>query len=149
MKWHHVGIQVQNMEESIRFYKNCFDFSVEQLLELEGERVVFLKSEEIIVELVEPEEKEPTLDTKTIHFSWQVSDLSNWMEQLAISNLLPIEGPLVLNNGWSIVFYQGPNQEIIELIECKKKPTKFSGSSIVQFHAHIFSCIRSKNAIIL
>lgn len=121
MKWHHVGIHVQKMEESIRFYKECFDFSVEQSMELEGERIVFLQRDDIVVELVELEEKETTPETKTIHFSWQVSDLSKWMEQLATSNLYPVEGPLVLNNGWTTVFYQGPNQEVIELIKCKQK----------------------------
>ncbi|WP_411388023.1 VOC family protein [Rossellomorea vietnamensis] len=30
---------------------------------------------------------------------------------------MPVEGPLLLENGWKVAFFFGPDGEIIELIE--------------------------------
>ncbi|MBP2242747.1 lactoylglutathione lyase [Cytobacillus eiseniae] len=113
MKWHHAGIQVQNLLDSIAFYENVFDFSIEQFLSLPGEKIVFLKKGEIRIELIESGEA----PVATNHIAWQVTDVGKWQEELGRKDIFPTEGPLKMSNGWEAVFYTGPNQEIIELIQ--------------------------------
>lgn len=116
MKWHHVGIQVQDLEKSEKFYEEVFGFSIEQRFELVGEKITFLKRDSIRIELIQSEEKEEFY-TDNIHISWEVNDLSDWIIQLQRNGIILAEGPIKLKNGWQAVFFEGPNQELIELIE--------------------------------
>ncbi|MBS4190470.1 VOC family protein [Bacillus sp. FJAT-49705] len=115
MKWHHAGIQVRNLEDSIQFYKRMFDFTIEQYLTLPGEKIAFLKKEDIRIELIESEES--LVAFSSIHISWQVEELEIWMKKLKSKGLYPSEGPIKLENGWVAVFYDGLDNEIIELIQ--------------------------------
>ncbi|MEH7342301.1 VOC family protein [Bacillus sp. JJ1532] len=115
MKWHHAGIQVRNLEEAIEFYESVFEFKIEQYLTLLGEKIAFLKREEIRIELIESEEKPSSLSS--IHLSWQVEDVEEWIWKLSVKGLKLAEGPYKLKNGWDIVFYEGLNDEVIELIQ--------------------------------
>lgn len=115
MKWHHAGIHVQKLDEAISFYKRVFQFKIEQCLILPGEKIVFLEKGDIKIELIESEEGFRSFGS--IHLSWQVEDVWDWIEKLRRYGCLPLEGPLDLGNGWTAVFFEGPNHEIIELIE--------------------------------
>ncbi|QED49405.1 VOC family protein [Cytobacillus dafuensis] len=115
MKWHHAGIQVRNLEDSIQFYKRMFDFTIEQYLTLPGEKIAFLKKEDIRIELIEAEES--LVPFSSIHISWQVEGLEIWMNKLRSKGLYPLEGPIKLENGWVTVFYEGLDHEVIELIQ--------------------------------
>jgi lactoylglutathione lyase len=115
MKWHHAGIQVQNLDESIQFYETVFGFQVEQYLMLPGEKIVFLKKGDIRIELIESEEF--LVSFSSIHISWQVEDIEYWMGTLRDKGLHPAEGPYKLKNGWVTIFYKGLNNEVIELLQ--------------------------------
>jgi lactoylglutathione lyase len=115
MKWHHVGIQVWKLEESIPFYKNNFGFEIDHTLLLHGEKIAFLIKDEIRIELVESEDS--PAPKSSVHFSWQVEDTEDLMKKLGEKGLNPIEGPYSLDNGWTVVYYNGPNNEMIEFIQ--------------------------------
>ncbi|MBY0123746.1 VOC family protein [Bacillus sp. S/N-304-OC-R1] len=118
MKWHHAGILVQNIDEAISFYEDIFEFKAEQCLTLPGEKIMFLKKGDVRIELIEPEEEFQRFSS--IHLSWQVKGVGDWIEKLEKYGYLPSEGPLELDNGWTTVFFEGPNQEVIELIEISR-----------------------------
>lgn len=116
MKWHHGGIEVGNLNNSIQFYESMFGLNIEQCLMLNGEKITFLKNEEIKIELIESEETSAL--SNSVHIAWQVDDIEGWMAKLRGKGLLPSEGPYKLKNGWIAVFYEGLDGEMIELVQC-------------------------------
>ncbi|KAB2334874.1 glyoxalase/bleomycin resistance/dioxygenase family protein [Cytobacillus depressus] len=115
MKWHHAGIQVRHLADAIQFYESMFDFKVEKYLTLPGEKIAFLKKEEVRIELIES--GEILVPSSSIHLSWGVEDLEVLKESLIEKGLNPSEGPYKLENGWITVFYEGLNNEVIEIIQ--------------------------------
>ncbi|KQL17500.1 VOC family protein [Cytobacillus solani] len=118
MKWHHAGILVSNLNDSIQFYKRMFGFSFEKYLTFQDEKIVFLRNGNVQIELIESEENPVRLHS--IHIAWQVEDIEGWNRKLKREGLYPSEGPYSIRNGWVTVFYEGPDREIIELIQVTK-----------------------------
>lgn len=118
MKWHHIGIYVRNLADSTKFYEDVFDFTFEQFLTFPGEKIAFLKKGEVRIELLESEEI--PVPCRSIHFAWQVESIEEWLKKLSAKGFNPSEGPYHLENGWVSVFYEGLDNEIIELIQVTK-----------------------------
>ncbi|UFT99161.1 VOC family protein [Radiobacillus kanasensis] len=115
MKVHHFGVEVVNLEKSIDFYQDFFDFKLEQKLYLEPETLVFLTNGTARIELVWNPKNTKKI-SELAHIAWEVKHINEWIQRLEKKNLFPIEDPIDLDNGWSTVFYRGWNGEIIELI---------------------------------
>jgi lactoylglutathione lyase len=117
MKTHHIGIYVNNLEESEKFYMEMFGFKLEHSLNLEIEKITFMTTSDAFtrIELIQAESVLPV--EGTIHLAWEVNRIEHMVQQLVSKGLHPIEGPLQLESGWKTVCYQGPNSESIELIE--------------------------------
>ncbi|WP_419393064.1 VOC family protein [Cytobacillus praedii] len=118
MKWHHSGVSVSHLQDSIQFYIQQFGFSFEQYLMFQEDKIAFLRNEDVRIELIESEESPRSLHS--IHTAWQVEDIEDWIRQLKRKGLYPTEGPYTLSNGWITVFYEGPDHETIELIQVNK-----------------------------
>ncbi|MGM7702527.1 VOC family protein [Pseudalkalibacillus sp. Hm43] len=112
MNMHHLGIETQRLDESIEFYKK-FGFEVESIMELLGEKLVFLKLGVFQLELVLVEESLKLSNNK--HIAFEVEDLDVFLEEHAELNVS--EGPYQLDNGWKNVFILGPSGESIELLQ--------------------------------
>lgn len=110
MHFHHYGVYVRNLDESIVFYRELLDLKIEARFTFMEEKIVFLSSGDFRLELIETEE-----DENTIHFCFEVADLQEVMSRL--DEMKKIEGPYQLHNGWKTVFYEGPNLEIIEFLQ--------------------------------
>ncbi|MBA4538680.1 VOC family protein [Bacillus aquiflavi] len=117
MNWHHIGIQVRDLNISIKFYEKMFGFVVINCLILHGEKIVFLRNGPVMLELIKANEAHSYANS--VHFSWQVKDLNAHIATLNGAGLNPVEGPVEIDYGWTCVFYEGPDKEIIELIEIK------------------------------
>lgn len=115
MNWHHVGIHVTDLEKSIAFYESIFGFEVETRFEYDGESIVFLQKGHVRIELIKTEDQ--IMGEDRIHISWQVDNIHQWVESLGEKQVFPVDGPLFLDNGWQTVFFQGPDYEVIELIQ--------------------------------
>lgn len=115
MKWHHGGIEVGNLDDSIRFYESMFGFTIEQFLTVDGEKIAFLKNEDARIELIES--KNIAAPSNSVHLAWQVDDIEDWMKRLKVKGHCPSEGPYKLKNGWIAVFYEGLDGEVIELVQ--------------------------------
>jgi lactoylglutathione lyase len=115
MKAHHVGIHVKDMLQAQLFYETMFGFIVEHRLDVVEEQITFMKLNSIRIELITSQNM--ISKEGTVHIAWEVENLDEWISKLDSNGLLPTEGPIFLENGWKTVFYQGPNLEVIELIE--------------------------------
>lgn len=110
MRFHHYGIEVANLKKSTSFYQKLLDLEIETRFSFMNEEIVFLASRDFRLELVETQE-----DEKNVHICFEVPNLYELMNQFNLAQKL--EGPYKLDNGWETVFYEGPNQEIIEFIQ--------------------------------
>ena len=110
MRFHHYGVEVANLEQSMAFYQNLLDLKIETRFTFMEEEIAFLTSEDFRLELIETPE-----NGKIAHLCFEVTDLQELMNQLDDSTKL--EGPYQLQNGWKTVFYEGSSREIIEFIQ--------------------------------
>jgi lactoylglutathione lyase len=113
MRWHHTGIEVENLEASAAFYKEVFLFEAQSCLKLGEERIMFMDNGEVTIELIQGKgDSVPS----SLHFAWEVEDLSGWVERLDKYGMKPVEGPYSLDSGLTVIFYKGPDGEVIELV---------------------------------
>lgn len=117
MKFHHVGIQVSDLKRSYLFYNEYFGFQAGERFTLADESILFLEKGEMKLELFTSELRPVQTEN---HLCWQVESLDEVMFELKQKGLLPREDPIVVGNGWRIVFYEGPDHEVIELLEVKR-----------------------------
>ncbi|MBS4173664.1 VOC family protein [Bacillus sp. FJAT-49736] len=116
MNIHHIGIEVREIEKSIQFYKSFLGLEPSQFITFQGEQLVFLEGNGFTLELISSNE---CTNPASIHFAIQIDPLTEWIEQLRSKGFEPLEGPYELKNGWKTVFYNGPDNEIIEFIQQK------------------------------
>ncbi|BCB06024.1 VOC family protein [Bacillus sp. KH172YL63] len=117
MKLHHIGMNVKSLEQSKAFYQTYFGFEEEMYLEWGCESILFLKKEDFRLELIEEAGEERGTGRTFVHIALSVENLEYELEVLKSKGLLPVEGPLLLENGWKVAFFFGPEGEIIELVE--------------------------------
>ncbi|QTD39525.1 VOC family protein [Sporosarcina sp. Te-1] len=110
MHFHHYGVNVRNLEQSVAFYQELLNLEIETSFTFMEEKIVFLISGKFRLELIETDEAE-----KTIHLCFEVKDLLEVMN--CLNDAKKLEGPYQLHNGWKTVFYEGPSREIIEFIQ--------------------------------
>ncbi|ETI69214.1 VOC family protein [Neobacillus vireti] len=113
MRFHHYALEVNNLEKSIAFYQKYLGFLEESRMFFMGEEIVFLILGDFRLELISGHQ----LSDKTAHICFEVSDLAKVISRFDAS--LKIEGPYKLENGWETVFYEGPNQEILEFLQVR------------------------------
>jgi lactoylglutathione lyase len=114
MKLHHIGINVSSMERAKRFYQTYFGFKEEFTTIIGSEEIVFLQKDGDWLELIHDGHREPF--RSRVHFAWETGNLEAEIKRLSGMGLKPAEGPVQLDNGWRAVFYNGPDEELIELI---------------------------------
>lgn len=116
MRLHHIGMNVKSLERSKEFYQSHFGFKEEMVLKWGSENIMFLKKGDCRLELIE-ESGEGGSTCAFLHIALEADDLEKEVESVKKKGLVPVEGPLLLENGWNVAFFFGPDGEIIELIE--------------------------------
>lgn len=110
MRLHHYGLEVSDLEESIKFYTDLLGLELESRHTFLGEEIAFLASSHFRLELVcHPH------STNSAHICFEISDLRQVIDNLGRNKIA--EGPYILDNGWETIFYEGPNHEIIEFLQ--------------------------------
>ena len=120
MKLHHIGINVKSLEKSKAFYSSNFGFREEIYLEWGGERIAFLQGDTIRLEIIQNGVPEASVSSK-VHFAWEVENLGEKIQELTRQGIRPVEGPYLILDQWKVIFYSGPDGEVIELIELLKE----------------------------
>ncbi len=109
----HIGITVSNLEESIKFYREFFDFEVIDKLSTPGQ--AFLKMADIILGLNEvPGYRNGENSKGRISFFVDEQDFDDAVDELKESNIEIVYGPENIRNGQLVVFLD-PDGNYIEL----------------------------------
>ena len=130
MKFHRIGIIVNDINFGLKFYKNIFSkLKVSKTITDKklGVKIKFLSSKNnILIELISPYGKSSPIkdflnQKKSIinHLAYKVKNLNSQMSILKKKNCLQISNPIAAKafKGKRVVFFMTPLNHIIELIE--------------------------------
>ncbi|WP_179884850.1 VOC family protein [Bacillus sp. AFS015802] len=117
MKVHHIGMKVKSLAVSKEFYQTYFGFQEEMKVTWDSEDILFLKKGNCRLELIEETGEKDGLGRTFLHLAFEVTSLEEEIGFLEEKGLLPVEGPVVLENGWNVAFFFGPDGEMIEMVE--------------------------------
>ncbi|WP_246079379.1 VOC family protein [Paenibacillus piri] len=127
---HHVSIEVAYLERSVAFYERWLGFTMEARMEWENERIAFLKLGTDRLELVQPETFVPS--PARTHIAFEVENTDALCNRLrSVRSVRIEEQPVVMANGWKVVFISGPDGELLEFIEIVKNPASGFSASIM------------------
>ncbi len=109
----HIGITVSNLEESVKFYRDIFDFEVIDKASAPG--LTFMRVADITIGLYEaPGYKSSENSKSRISFYVDEEDFEDAVEELEERNLQIAYGPENLRKGQTVVFLD-PDGNQIEL----------------------------------
>lgn len=117
MRFHHFAIEVSDLESSIAFYQKYLGLHEEVRLQFNEENIVFLKNNDFRLELISGG---PQQVSEGVHICFEVDTVQKVISIFNENGISAIEGPCKLKNGWTIVFYQGPDNEVIEFLQTAK-----------------------------
>lgn len=109
----HIGITVSDLEKSVEFYRDLFDFEV--IEKMSNAKQAFIKVGEIIIGLFEEDGYKNQKNTKN-HISLYVDevDFDDAVDELNANEIPIIFGPENIRNGKSVIFLD-PDGNQIEL----------------------------------
>jgi len=109
----HIGITVSDLDASIKFYKELFDFDVLENISNSGQ--AFLKMGDILLSLVEVKGYKSSGDSRNcISFYVDEEDFEDAIDELEESDMEIIFGPENIRKGQRLVFAD-PDGNHIEL----------------------------------
>ena len=109
----HIGITVSDLDKSIKFYKELFDFDVVENMSNAGQ--AFLKMGDIVLSLIEVPGYKNSGDSKNcISFYVDEEDFDDAMDEIEESGLKVVFGPENIRKGQRVVFAD-PDGNHIEL----------------------------------
>ncbi len=107
----HLGLTVSNLENSINFYKDLFDFEVID----NNAGQAYIKEGEIIICLHEEENYKSQGDSKNrVSFTVDEDDFEDAVDELNARNIPIVFGPENIRKGQSVIFLD-PDGNQIEL----------------------------------
>jgi predicted enzyme related to lactoylglutathione lyase len=113
----YVGLTVSNLENSIKFYKELFDFEVVE----NNAQQAFIREGEIIICLNEVENyKQPEESKSKVCFILDEDDFDDAVDEINDKNLTIVSGPENIRKGQNIVILD-PDGNQIELCYPKFK----------------------------
>ena len=141
MKLEHVALSVKNIEKSLSFYQGFFDMEIEREMDCLPEmnlgmingmpgssaRIAHLKGDSIMLELFEyafPAGKPISEDTKQadhgfIHIGFSSDNIEKDLERVKERGLEILGGPVEFRPGVFVLYFYGPDKEVIELRQIK------------------------------
>lgn len=108
MQFHHVGVEVTDLEASIRFYRGL-GFQLEERMRLSGENIAFLIGGGLRLELVQ------SLSVSEAGAGFHLAFLADEKENPRAWEGA-MDAPLLWPNGWRSFFVTGADGEDLELI---------------------------------
>ncbi len=112
-KLNYIGLTVSNLERSINFYKELFDFDVVD--KISGSDQAFLKMGDLLISLSEVEDYKNQEGTQnSISFFVDEEDFDDALDEIEENEITIVYGPENLRNGRTVVFLD-PDDNQIEL----------------------------------
>ena len=134
LKLHHIGIVVQNINESLGEMTNFLSFESTELPTLIGSQKVnicFLKTNNVYIELIEPAEENSPISTFTAkgggfhHICFEVDDIHQEIDKMITNGAHLVVSPVKGFEDRLIAFLmlnlKKTNCKLIELVETKKQ----------------------------
>lgn len=118
MYFHHFAIEVKDLETSIAFHQKYLGLHEEVRLQFNKENIVFLARNEFRLELISGGQQNLS---QGVHICFEVDSVEEIMKTFREDGIFASEGPYKLRNGWETVFYEGPDNEIIEFLQVSQK----------------------------
>lgn len=115
MRIHHIALLVKDLEISKIFYEEMFGFKENLRISFQDEEIIFLEQNGMMIELIT--NNQGISHSDQYHICFEVEDVDLQINRFAVYSLQPSEGPYALKNGWKTVFFRGPDQEVIELLQ--------------------------------
>ncbi|MBN2402630.1 MAG: VOC family protein [Spirochaetes bacterium] len=113
----YLGLTVTNLENSIKFYRDLFDFEVIE----NNSNQAFIKEGDIIISLNEAEKYKSQEESKNrVSFIVDEDDFEDAVDELNEKNIPIVSGPENIRKGRSVVFLD-PDGNQIELCYPKLK----------------------------
>ncbi len=114
LKFHHYSLEVDNLSESIKFYKDVLGFQEAERIEFEEEEIQFLTLGDFKLELIKAAAAYNR--TESIHICFETENFYEILARFENYKIKPVEGPYTLKNGWKTVFFSGPSNDLIEIL---------------------------------
>ena len=109
----HVGLTVANLDKSIQFYTDLFDFEVVE--KIDNSQEAFIRIGDILIGLYEDEEfTGQRSNKKCISFYIDEEDFEDALEELKDNDIAIVYGPENIRNGKTLIFMD-PDGNHIEL----------------------------------
>jgi lactoylglutathione lyase len=118
MHFHHFAIEVKDLENSIAFYQKYLDLHEEGRLQFNKENIVFLANNDFRIELISGGQQNLS---QGVHICFEVNSVEDIIKTFREDGIFASEGPYKLQNGWKSVFYEGPDNEVIEFLQVEQK----------------------------
>ena len=103
MRFHHLGLEVFSIDDSLSFYCGYLQFELEQVLLFGGEKIYFLTNGGLRLELVESKE------APNMHICFEVKEFP--------ANLPADKEYHSYENGWESFFFNNGEGQLIELLK--------------------------------
>jgi lactoylglutathione lyase len=116
MRFHHFAIEVKDLETSAAFYQKYFGLQEVERFLFNGEKIIFLKADDFRLELISSTEQSSS-NPASVHLCFEIDSIKEGTKPFIENGIFAIEGPYKLDNGWETVFYQGPDNEVLEFIQ--------------------------------
>lgn len=119
MLTNHVGIKVRDIENAQKFYCDNLEFTFEHKYEDEDKILVFIKNENSVIELVYSKNNAYSSVNNGVidHLAFTVTDIKKYIDKLKKNNVNFITNEITEVDGKLIIFFQGPEEEKIELVQ--------------------------------
>jgi lactoylglutathione lyase len=115
----HIALVVRDCEKSAQFYSDVLDFSIRKKVTTNLFKVIFLKTDTLVIELLEYLSPEPKLCGSGVydHLAFRVPDLPTIIAGLQSQGIkFETAQPRQAFDGRQIIFISGPDGERIELV---------------------------------
>ncbi|WP_342432442.1 VOC family protein [Neobacillus sp. FSL H8-0543] len=116
MRFHHLAIEVNDLETSSAFYQDYLGLQEERRMIFDDEELIFLVRNDFRLELIFSGPQQQSTP-QAVHLCFEVDRIGDIVNRFAKRGRAPLEGPYVLENGWKTVFYEGPDHEVLEFLQ--------------------------------
>lgn len=114
---HHVGIVTGNIDDSMKFYKEFMGFDIIEEKNVPGMKIVYLKGNNLTIELLCPEHN--VQKTGLRHIAFKVNDIEKIFKESKIAGLTVYPDKPQEHENLKFFFIRGPEGEEIEFMEVK------------------------------
>ena len=118
----HVGLYIKDIEQSIRFYEEVLGFEmIRRFTSLEGNLMAFMKSGNLVIELIQHVEWMDRRDGLFDHIAMEVADIEAVSKELEEKGILFEDAiyydRLVTDAGVKYQAFRGPDGEHLEIYQ--------------------------------